>query len=190
MFWEPYDEQDGYQIWLSQNEVSNHLLPEAQTDQQELAFLLGVRCGLRSDEIVRVCPEDARNTDAGWMLRVDGAKGGKLRQTPIPNMVAGMLRARTPKDEPIVDVTTRTLRNWVGDAGDRIAEQTGEEMWTHLSPHDLRRTWATSLEGADCNMYVVCDWGGWSNLDTFLNAYRGTNSPEVQKDNRERVDWL
>ncbi len=189
MFWEPYDEQDGYKIWLSQSEVEQ-FIEAAQTDIQELAFLLGVRCGLRSDEIVRVCPEDARLTDAGWMLRVDGAKGGGLRQTPVPEMVAGMLRARHPDDEPIVDVTTRSIRNWVSNAGDRLAEDTGEEMWSKLSPHDLRRTWATSLDGADVNALIVCDWGGWSNLETFLDAYRGTNSPEVQKDNRERVDWL
>jgi hypothetical protein len=37
---------------------------------------------------------------------------------------------------------------------------------------------------------VVCDWGGWNDLDTFLDHYRGTNSPEAQRREREKVDWL
>ena len=189
MFWEEYEDQDGYQIWLSQDEVDT-LLDEMETHQQKLATLLGVRSGLRSDEIVRVEPRDLNETVAGYMLRVDGAKGGGLRQTPIPDMVAGMLAGRTPTDEPVIDVTTRTIRNWIGNAGDRLAESEDEEMWSWLSPHDLRRTWATSLDGADVNALIVCDWGGWNDLETFLEHYRGTNSPEVQAENRERVAWL
>lgn len=37
---------------------------------------------------------------------------------------------------------------------------------------------------------VVCDWGGWDDLDAFLDHYRGTSTPEVQKREREKVDWL
>lgn len=190
MFWERHDSDDyGYKMWLSQDEV-RRLIDEMHTPDQELAVLLGARCGLRSDEIVRVEPQDVNQTGAGYMLRVDGAKTGEKRQTPVPDMVAGLLRGRSPGDEPAVDVTTRTLRNWVGRAGDRLADDTGDEMWREVSPHDLRRTWATSLDGADVAMNVVCDWGGWNDLDTFLDHYRGTNSPEVQRAQREKVAWL
>lgn len=190
MFWEEHDdEQYGYKVWLSQDDVDD-LINHIEDDQQELAVLLGVRSGLRSDEIVRVEPKDVTETVAGYMLRVDGSKGGGLRQTPVPDMVAGMLRGRTPEDEAVVDVTTRTLRNWVSRAGEELADETDEPMWAELSPHDLRRTWATSLDGADVNMYVALDWGGWNDIDTFLDHYRGTNSPEVQAENRERVAWL
>lgn len=190
MFWEEHDNPDyGYKIWLSQNET-DQLIAEMLTDDQELAVLLGVRSGLRSDEIVRVTPGDVRSTEAGYMLRVQGAKGGKLRQTPVPDMVAGMLRGRSPQEQPVVDVTTRTLRNWVSDAGKRLAASTGEEMWGEVTPHDLRRTWATSLDGSDVSMNIVCDWGGWTDIDTFLDHYRGTNSPEIQREQREKVDWL
>jgi len=36
----------------------------------------------------------------------------------------------------------------------------------------------------------VCDWGGWSDLETFFDHYRGTFSPEAQRRQRETVAWL
>ena len=56
--------------------------------------------------------------------------------------------------------------------------------------HDLRRTWATSLDNKNVDAMVVCDWGGWNDLDTFLDHYRGANSPEAQRRERDKVDWL
>lgn len=192
MFWEAYDEQDGYQMWLSEDEVQD-LIDHAPSDKAQLAIQMGVRCGLRSDEIVRAAPEDVVDTEAGWMLRVKGAKTGELRQTPAPDIVAGMMRAYgSGQDEskPVIDVTTRTLRNWVASAAESLAEETGDEMWRYVSPHDLRRTWATSIEGADVETLVLMDWGGWNDVDTFLDHYRGTFSPDVQAAQREKVDWL
>jgi hypothetical protein len=37
---------------------------------------------------------------------------------------------------------------------------------------------------------VVCDWGGWNDLDTSLDHYRGTHTPKPQRRERETVDWL
>jgi len=193
MFFQKHDDESyGYQIWLSNAEVEQ-LIEAAHSDKARLAFQLGARCGLRSDEIVRVASEDVVNTEAGWMLRVDSAKTDAVRQTPAPEVVAGMLRAYgsgMTGGDPVIDVTTRTIRNWVGRAGDRLADETGDEMWSYLSPHDLRRTWATSLKGEDVESLVVCDWGGWSDLETFLDHYRGAFSPDAQRKQREKVGWL
>jgi len=54
--------------------------------------------------------------------------------------------------------------------------------------HDLRRTWATSLKGAEVDAMLVCDWGGWNH--PFLEHYRGKFSPEAQLKQRAKVDWL
>jgi hypothetical protein len=36
---------------------------------------------------------------------------------------------------------------------------------------------------------VVCDWGGWDDLDTFLDHYRGTHArPQLRE--RGKVEWL
>ena len=153
------------------------------------------RCWLRSEETVRVSPADVVETDAGMMLRVQGAKGGGYRETPIPPnlatrmQTAGDMRSESV-DAPLVDVSKRTIRRWVEKARDGLAETTGKEYWRHLGYHDLRRTWATSLRSADVDAIVVLDWGGWSDLESFLDHYRGTHSPEAQKRERGKVDWL
>jgi integrase len=56
--------------------------------------------------------------------------------------------------------------------------------------HDLRRTWATALASEDVDPLLVCDWGGWEDLETFLDHYRGTFSPEAQLRERQKVEWL
>lgn len=56
--------------------------------------------------------------------------------------------------------------------------------------HDLRRTWATNLRSADVDPLMACDWDGWNDLETFLDHYQGRFSPEAQKREREKVDWL
>ena len=194
MFFEKHDERDDYKIWLSQNEITT-FLGATDESQHRLAFELAVRCGLRSDEVLRVCPRDVKNTEAGRMLRVDSAKSDGKRQTPIPEQLATRIETvddvrPEPNDEPLVDVTTRTLRRWIHRTGEQLETETDEEMWGHLTMHDLRRTWATSLKGADVDAMIVCDWGGWSDLETFLEHYRGKFSPEAQRKQREKVDWL
>lgn len=189
MFWKEHDADDGYRMWLSDDETKQ-LIDAAPSDKARLAIQLGVRCGLRSDEIVRVASNDVHQTDAGWMLTVDSAKTGGKRQTPAPDVVAGMLRAYGTGDKPVINVTTRTIRNWVTGAADAVIDDGGREMWEYVSPHDLRRTWATNLKAADVESLVVCDWGGWSDLETFLEHYRGAFSPEAQRQQREKVAWL
>ena len=195
MFFQEYDGKDGYQIWLDNSEIEQ-LLAATDDSQHRLAFELGVRCGLRSDEIVRVAPADVRRTEAGPMLRVDSAKGGGIRQTPLPEQLATRLetiadvRAEDDATVPALDVTTRTLRRWMTRYSQRLADDTDEEMWRWLGMHDLRRTWATQLKGDDVDAMIVCDWGGWSDLETFLDHYRGKFSPEAQRKQREKVGWL
>jgi integrase len=68
--------------------------------------------------------------------------------------------------------------------------EAGDDGWRYLPFHDLRRTWATALASEDVDPLLVCEWGGWDNLDTFLYHYRGTFSPEVQQRERAKVGWL
>lgn len=96
-----------------------------------------------------------------------------------------------PADAPLVDVNPRTLRRWVEKYAEALAEETGDEGWRDLSAHDFRRTWATLLAGAEeVDPLLVCQWGGWEDLETFLEHYRGAYSPEVQREARESVGWL
>jgi integrase len=193
MNFEEHDERDDLKIWLSQTEVQQ-LIDTADSTEERIAFALGARCGLRSKEIVNAAPEDLADTEAGWMLRVWETKTTP-RETPVPENLATTINTvddvrEEDSSTPVVDVSTRTLRRWVARAGQDLAEETGEELWTYLTMHDLRRTWATSLKGAEVDAMLVCDWGGWSDLETFLDHYRGKFSPEAQRKQRDKVDWL
>lgn len=195
---QPHDSRDDMKVWLSRDEV-DLLLEFVEDTTRRIAVALGVRCGLRSDEIVHVRPVDVVDGPAGQMLRVreEGAKGDQYRETPIPPLLArdisavADLRDDLDDGDELVDVTTRTLRNWVDDLGGRLATDQEDDGWRDLSPHDFRRTWATLLAGAEgVDPLLVCDWGGWNDLETFLDHYRGTYSPEVQRRARDGVEWL
>lgn len=185
-----------YRVWLDQNEVGL-LLNEPDDQIRRLAYEIGVRCGLRSIEITRVCPDHLHDTIAGDMLRVRSAKSNndEVRQTPVPSQLATRIRTidqHRPEDsdEPLISASTRTLRRWMAQTTEAIAGQEDDEMWLEVTMHDLRRTWASSLNSADVEAMVVCDWGGWSDLDTFLDHYRATAQPEEQLKQRQKVDWL
>jgi len=190
-----HENRDDMKVWLSQNEVEQ-LLEAADNTQQRIAFALGARCGLRSHEVLDVSPEDIVDTDAGTMLRVWHGKGDKFRETPVPRDLATTIRTvddvrDASTSSSLVEITsTRSLRRWVRSATDQMYEETGDAGWEHLGFHDLRRTWATALASDDVDPLLVCDWGGWNDLETFLEHYRGSYSPEAQQRERQKVSWL
>lgn len=184
----------GYKVWLSRDEV-DQLLKSAKDSERSIGYGLAALCGLRTREVLNVCPSDVVKTDVGEMLIVRDGKGGKYREVPIPTRLAGRIETikdfRDDPDEPVISVrSTRGLRKWMERRRDKMAEETGEERWSHLSWHDLRRTWASSLSDADVSDRLVMQWGGWEELDTFLEHYEGKYSPEAQKREREKVEWL
>jgi len=192
---EPHDNSDSMMVWLSEDDV-DQLLDAAKDTERRVAFALGARCGLRSHEILEVSPDDLVDTQAGHMLIVKHGKGDKYRETPIPNQLVTQIETiddyrDDSSDSPILSVdNTNSLRYWIKTTREQLAEETGDDRWHYVSMHDLRRTWATSLDNKSVDAMVVCDWGGWNDLETFLDHYRGTNSPEAQRRERDKVDWL
>jgi integrase len=182
-------------VWLSEDDV-DQLLDAAKDTERRIAFALGARCGLRSHEILQVSPDDLVDTQAGHMLIVKHGKGDKYRETPIPNQLVTQIETiddyrDDSSDSPILSVdNTNSLRYWIQTTREQLSEETGDDRWNFVSMHDLRRTWATSLASKDVDALIVCDWGGWNDLDTFLRHYRGTYSPEAQRRERDKVDWL
>jgi len=191
VFAEPFDQEDGYRIWLDQAEVTE-LLARADGQKEELAFALGVRSGLRASEIVSVRAKHVVDTNAGPRVRVHDSKGKEYRETPTTERIrsaAGMLEQVEGEDRRLVDQSKRWVQRHLNRVTSELAEEQ-DEMWEHVTPHDLRRTWATSLAGAEVDPLLVCDWGGWSDVETFLEHYRGTYSPDVQRRELGKVGWL
>jgi integrase len=193
---EQHKQRGDMKVWLSRDEIQL-LLEQPDDREREIAIALGVRCGLRSHEVLDVAPAHVHDTDAGTMLRVWHGKGDKFRETPMPDELATTIRTiddfrEASSETAVVNSisTTRSLRRWVRQAADACGEVTDDQGWNHLSFHDLRASWATQMRSADVDAMVVCDWGGWNDLDTFLEHYRGTATPEAQRREREKVDWL
>lgn len=189
---EPFEDKEGFRIWLDLEET--YMLISAAEDREErLAFTLGVRSGLRVSEIVDVTAQNVVSTSAGPRVRVWESKGSKYRETPTTERV--LAHAETIQDiqGPEAELVPRTKR-WVqrhlDDVADQLAEETGDDMWQEVSPHDLRRTWATLMSADIEDPLLIMDWGGWEDMETFLDHYRGSYSPRVQRQELSKVDWL
>jgi len=192
---EPYDERAGRRVWLSRAEV-DRLLEATDDPLHRVAFRLGAECGLRSHEVVDVKPGHVVDGgEAGTMLKVPEGKGDKYRETPIPGPLVEVIDvaagyADVGHDETLIDRSTRSLRNWTETVRGLLVDETGEDRWRFLTFHDLRRTWAGQLANADVDQTVALRWGGWNDLETFLEHYRGEASPKAQRREREKVGWL
>ncbi|WP_435099274.1 tyrosine-type recombinase/integrase [Halorubrum sp. N11] len=193
-----YPERDGKRVWLSQSDENDEvaaLIDEAKSPEQEIAFRLGVQAGLRREEIASVTTNDFTHAPDGF-VRVwnDYAKRGKYRETPIPEQLASSVRTlsydRDP-DEPVVGVEPNSIYRWVKRAGERRYAVTGDEGWTSLDVHDLRRTWAGHLLW-DCGLLpaVVMSFGGWEDWETFRDHYLGEMSPAAAEREREKISFI
>ena len=192
------EREDAKRVWLNQTEANDEvgaLIDEAQSPQQEIAFRLGAQAGLRREEIASVTANDFTHAPDGF-LRVwnDYAKRGKYRETPIPEELASSVRTisydRDP-DEPIVDVEPNSIYRWVKRAAERRYADTGDEGWTYLDVHDLRRTWGGHLLW-DCGVLpaVVMSWGGWEDWPTFRESYLGEMSPAAAERERGKISYV
>lgn len=195
----PFDERDGYRVWLSGDELDE--LIETMYDRggtpHRIAARLGGHCGLRRDEASKSRPVDVVETHDDTVLRVweDQAKLDKYRETPIPQDLADQIRM-VPEfkdqavDAPTLDVTGKTLNRWVKRAGEELAAETGDDGWLEVSYHDLRRTWGTRMLENGVLPSVVMWYGGWEDWDTFREHYLGEFSPEALARERSKVEWL
>jgi len=192
---ENYDEADGRRVRLTASE-RDRLLGEYDHDpRRKIGLALMARCGCRSQEAVDVRPRDlVRGDDTErWFLRIPAGKGGKERQTPIPNDLKGMVQAHAADLEPgdrVLDVTTRTLRRWVRRAAEQRAAAENDERWQYVGPHDLRRTWGHLMLEADVLPSVLMQWGGWEDYETFQQHYLGKHSEKIQAREAGKVSWL
>ncbi|NGM69174.1 site-specific integrase [Natronolimnobius sp. AArcel1] len=174
--------------WLSRDECDDLAREAGDVDwKREVAIELMAQCGLRSDEVPRVTPGDIRYSDDGdcWLFRVEGKNtdGGepKMRDAWMPDDVerniSKFVRERDiADDEPIVDVSASSVRRWVREAAQSIAERTESDGWEHVSSHDLRRSWATwhLVERQDPvdvrTMMAIGGWSSYSAIEPYLHA--------------------
>jgi hypothetical protein len=132
------------------------------------------RCGFRASEVPYPADEHlqwSKRAD-GWFVEVRGknTSGGekKTRDAWVPERVAQditkYVRERAlDRSESWVDASVPSVRRWVKEAAKTIAERSGGDRWTHVSSHDLRRSWATyHLVEQQADARTMMAIGGWS----------------------------
>lgn len=191
-------------VWLTRPEYST-LLEHAPGAQTRLAIRYGGEVGLRVSEIASVTPgahtesavnigsvpgaESGRETVKVTWLAVHGKDtsgdtDGKRRDALVPDDLATQSRLyqlehNIDDDEPLFDVTPRTVRNWITDAAAAAAAATGKEDFRSVSSHDLRRYCATRLlQVHGMNPEVVMTVGGWDSYQA-LRPYLQSPVEEV-----------
>lgn len=190
MMTEEYPEGDGRRVWLTRDELTL-LVDVLDEPMRKVAVRLGAECGLRTEEIVSVTPSDVYpNGEIGRFLTVPEGKGEKYRETPIPDGLADLVEAlgHGAADDPVVDRSTRSLRTWMQNAREELLEH--DDRWQFVTFHDLRRSWAGWLAYDDVEVAVALRWGGWNDIETFLNHYRSNATAKAQARERGKVDWL
>jgi len=190
---EEHKQRDDMKVWLSIDETEQ-LLEHCEDTQERIVIGLAVKSGLRTHEILDVAPAHLYDTEKGHILRVHHGKGDKYRETPVPRELVGWVqtaqdyRERSP-EEPVINVTTtRSVQRALSRVVNYIDSE--DPGWDDLTMHDLRRTWATQLHSEDVDPLIVMEWGGWNDMEVFLEHYKGTSTPEAQRREREKVDWL
>lgn len=174
------DATDVPKCWLSPEELTQlERTAGEQGWEREIAMQLMGRCGLRASEVSYPGDDDLRYSEKGdvWLFEVRGknTKGGdrKLRDAWMPDAVADDVhkysreRDLTPS-ESWVDVSTPTVRRWVKEAAQTLADELDEPRWRMVSSHDLRRSWATyHLVERQVDVRTMMSIGGWSDYSAI-----------------------
>jgi len=197
----PYPEKSGVRIWLSRTEQQRLLEAVDDEPRRHLALQLALH-GLRTDEVLQVEPRQFRelsNGADGHVLIIENGKTGK-REVPISEDLVERVHylksaARMNRDDAIVDVSKRSVRNWMSDAREELLDV--DDAAEQLGMHDLRRTWATdsyyslALGGVPIAEQLVMSWGGWKQTttgrETFRKNYLGPVPDHVTADAREHL---
>lgn len=79
-----------------------------------------------------------------------------------------MLEHARNEDELVVNISGSTIYRVVRRAAEDVDEETGDEGWSYLNVHDLRRSWGGHLLwDCDVSLMVVMEFGDWSDWPTF-----------------------
>lgn len=199
---EPHPNDDSTErVLLTASEITDMLAhAREQSTKHYLAIGLMARGGVRRAEVLNIAPADIVESPSGPRVRVRDGKGGKDRETPIPAELESTVAAYAhmsdhltgPNDTtPLLTCSKRTIGRWVDRVGDAMYEDTHDDGWLSLSPHDLRRSWGTLLavdEAVDPGLVMM--FGGWENWETFREHYLGSYTENQIKDQIGDVPWL
>lgn len=174
------DSKDEVRCWLSRDELETIEQAAGRKGwQREIAMQLMGRCGFRASEVPFPGDRELRYSDEGelWLVEVRGKNtsggGKKTRDARVPDDVQDNIRRYSRErdlqpGESWVDVSTPSVRRWVKEAAQTVAERRESDRWLNVSSHDLRRSWATyHLVERDVDVRTMMAVGGWSDYSAI-----------------------
>ena len=173
------DDSGRTKCWLTQDEIQKLERKASEKDwERGIAVQLMGRLGLRVSEVPYPSDNNLRWSDDGecWFVTVRGKDttgGKKTRDAWLPNDVEDDIRKYSRErgksdNEAWVSASNPSIRRWVSEAGDALADETENERWSYVSSHDLRRSWATyHLVEREVDVRTMMAVGGWSSYEAI-----------------------
>ena len=167
--------------WLTEQDYHD-LVRAANSYRDSIAIRLGGEVGLQIFEIPQVRPSGIQRhvSDGGsyYFLRVPEGKdmtgtGGEARDAYLPQDLEREIHRYvqsegTGDDEPILDVSRRTVQRIVVWTAERAAEETGDnDFQKPFKPRPPALLRAYRLVRERMNPRVVMDVGGWSDYQSL-----------------------
>lgn len=175
------DSNDKVKCWID-FETEGSLIEEKARErdwEQEIAVQLMLRVGCRVSGIFSITPSSISWNEKGeyWVVRVRGknTKGGEktVRDAYLSDRVKENLDRYASEreigaNEQYVQKSKSTVRRWVSEIGEELADEMDEPRWKHLSTHDCRASWANYwLVEQDISVRIMMELGNWGSYDAI-----------------------
>lgn len=199
--------ENGWRLYPTPRQYETILdyVPEVNTysdeKEVELFIRLGAESGLRGEERMRATRQDIvdpsdESLDAKF-LEVYGKNTSndgnerKYRKTVLTKATVACIdelldRVDREPDDVLIDINRNTMYRWMRQIGELAADETGDEDFEHLSPHDLRAYFATNcLVRHNMNMETVMTVGGWDSYEAMKSYLSITSDETIVQDFQE-----
>jgi len=125
-------------------------IPQAHVDALKVQLAIGARCS----EVAGMMAEEVDSREWVWTLPAGRSKNGRERITPLVGVAREIVERRLPKTGPVFASETGTplTASHVGQALNMRRERLPID---HFTTHDLRRTFATSLDSMGVSIELI-----------------------------------
>jgi integrase len=185
-------------VWMTREEIKRLERKASENDwERGIAVRLMGECGLRVSEVTFASNDGLRWSDEGecWFVEVAGkdTTGGskKIRDAWMPTEIEDEIRKYSrerglSESQPWVSASISSIRRWISEAGDELADKTDNDRWSFVSTHDLRRSWANyHLVEREVDVRTMMAIGGWNSYDAiepYLNRPTDSRIGEAMAD--------
>ena len=130
--------------------LGSDTIPVAHVDAMKVQLALGARCG----EVAGMMAGEVDTEAWTWTLPASRSKNGRERVTPLVGIAREIVERRLPKTGAMFasDAGTPLTASHVGQT---LHKRRNRLPIEHFTTHDLRRTFATALDGMGISIELI-----------------------------------